>query len=318
MDPLIQACKGRLRKNTRLSKYTTLEIGGPAKYFIKVESLEELEQAARIAKQATIPFLVIGGGSNLLVSDQGTDLLIIQNCSSGIEIEDNVVKVTSGTPLEELVNKTITGGLEGVQKLIGIPGTVGGAVYGNAGAYGQTISDHLKEVSCFDGNRVLILNKDQCKFDYRESDFKTNGLVLLEVTLILSPKDSAAIAEEAQGILQTRLTKYKPGIKCPGSFFKNIPIDGLNQEIVEKIPKDKIVYGKIPAGYLLEEVGAKGKRFGNIQIANFHANLFINLGAGRAMDFYELARTQAKLVKQKFGITLEPEVQFINLPPFES
>jgi len=313
--------------NYQLKNITTLQIGGPAKKFISINSVEELKEAIQYAKSHNLDYLVIGGGSNLLVSDQGVDKLIIKNEITGISTSKESepclpagrpafeVRVNSGTVLQDLVGYTITHGLSGIHKLTGIPGTVGGAVYGNAGAYGQTISDHLTEVTAYDGHQIITLSKDQCSFDYRESGFKKTDYTILEIKFHLEDGDSKILEQEAKDVLSKRLVKYPPGIKCPGSFFKNLVVDKLPKEVLKQIPEDKITYGKLSAGYLLETVGAQGQKLDGIEIASYHANLFVNKGGGTAKDFYELAKKYAQLVKDKFGIILEPEVQLINLPP---
>ena len=315
-----------------LSQVTTLQIGGPAKKFVTIHSERELIEAIQYAKQNNMEYLVIGGGSNLLVSDQGVDKLIIKNEITGISTskvspDSFEVRVKSGTILQNLVDYSIEHGLSGLQKLTGIPGTVGGAVYGNAGAYGQTISDYITQVVILGSKttpessqtdsgqaRMTLSNKD-CSFAYRDSGFKKTHDIILEVHFQLESSDPKTLQKEADEVLKKRLVKYPLGIKCPGSFFKNIVASTLPKEILSKIPKEKIVYGKVPAGALLEEVGAKGDLEGEIYIADYHANLFINKGGGTAKAFYNLAKKYAQKVKQKFGITLEPEVQLINLPP---
>ncbi len=303
--------------NYPLSKITTLQIGGPARLFTVSITWEELLEAVQYAVQNNIPFKVTGGGSNLLVSDEGVNKLVIKNETEGITKIVRFLKVKSGTILQHLVDFSIAHNLSGLQKLTGIPGTVGGAVFGNAGAYGQTISDYLREVVCFDPklNRIISLQKDECGFDYRDSIFKRNGYIILEIIYKLEVGKPKELRKEADEVLEKRLVKYPKGIKCPGSFFKNLVAERLSKEILVKIPKEKIVYGKVPAGSLLEEVGAKGDKLGQIEIAPYHANLFINKGGGTAKDFYILAQKYAQKVKDKFGITLEPEVQLINLPP---
>lgn len=306
----------QLKPNYPLSNLTTLNIGGPAKTFVSVSKEQQLRQAIKFAKENDLSFLVIGSGSNLLVSDEGFDGLIIRNEITGIDQNEETLTVKSGTILQDLVDFANENGLEGLQKMTGIPGTVGGAIYGNAGAYGQTISDHLVEVKTFDPSRdeFARMTKDECVFDYRDSIFKKNHHIILEVKFKLSKADSNTLKKESEEVLSKRLVKYPPGIKCPGSFFKNIVADILPKDILENIPQEKIIYGKIPAGSLLEDVGAKGQSLGTIEIAPYHANLFINKGNGKASDFYQLAKTYWKKVKQKFGIILEPEVQLINLP----
>lgn len=343
--------------NYPLKNVTTLNLGGPAKKFVQVKTEKDLIEAIKYARDQKVDYLVIGGGSNLLIADEGTDCLVIKNEIKGIEvatgdgergaparsrrsetIEDarwgcepagpGAISVKSGTPLQELVDFTIQNGLSDLQKLTGIPGTVGGAIYGNAGAYGQTISDHITEVVILgrsgattpesekedSGQARMTFSKDECRFNYRDSIFKRNKYIILEVKFKLGKADPQILQEEVQEVLAKRLVKYPPGIKCPGSFFKNIIANTLPKQVLDKIPTEKIMYGKVPAGALLETVGAKGQRLDGIRIADYHANLFINDG-GSAKDFYELAKIYALKVKEKFNITLDPEVQLINLPP---
>src|SRR3989344_6285827 len=345
--------------NFPMNKITTLGIGGKAKEFVVVSTEEELIETIKNARSREIGFLVIGGGSNLLVSDEGVDKLVIKNEISGITIRNtsdggpaeggdfSEVNVKSGAPLQELVDFSISHGLSGLQKLTGIPGTVGGAIYGAAGAYGMEIIDHIVSVKTLSPNmlasedrdfllsqseailrnkksdrakqpKVLFLTKKDCDFGYRDSIFKTNKMIILEATFQLEPGNTEELRKEAAEILNKRLKKYPKGIKCPGSFFKNIVAETLPKEILDKIPSDKIVYDKIPAGSLLESVGAKGDKLNGIEIAPYHANLFINEKQGAAKDFYKLAEKYYRLVYQKFGIKLEPEVQLINLPPLQN
>src|SRR3989344_263389 len=339
----------KIVRNYPMSKVTTSGIGGPAKAFSVVKTEEELVETIKFAKEKGMDFVIIGGGSNLLVSDRGVNKLIIKNEVAGITSvhTGGMLSVKSGTPLQELVDFSISHSLSGLQKLTGIPGTVGGAVYGAVGAYGMEIIDHIVSVKTLSPNmlasedrdfllsqseailrnkksdrakqpKVLFLTKKDCDFGYRDSIFKTNKMIILEATFQLEPGNTEELRKEAAEILNKRLKKYPKGIKCPGSFFKNIVAETLPKEILDKIPSDKIVYDKIPAGSLLESVGAKGDKLNGIEIAPYHANLFINEKQGAAKDFYKLAEKYYRLVYQKFGIKLEPEVQLINLPPLQN
>ena len=299
-------------QNEPLSKHTTLGIGGPAKFFVEAESEEELIDIVKKVLQEKTPFIVIGEGSNLLVSDEGYQGLIVKNKLKEISEKEGLISAKAGDSLQELVDFSIAKGLSGLQKMTGIPGTVGGAVYGNAGAYGQTVSDHLVRVKVFDGEKTFWVEKSDCKFSYRDSDFKNTKHVLLDIEFKLDKGEAESLKQEAAETLTVRLQKYKPGIACPGSFFKNVQVKDLTHEQLEGIPKDKIVYEKIPAGYLLEEVGAKGAKRGDIEIASFHANLFMNRGKGTAEDFFTLSEEYRRKVKEKFGINLEPEVQLVG------
>lgn len=305
----------QITDNYPLKNVTTLRIGGPARYFTVAKTGEELVEAIKLALTHNLPFLVIGGGSNLLISDTGVNSLVIKNESEGIIKEKRFLQVKSGVILQHLVDYSIKMGLACLQNLTGIPGTVGGAVFGNAGAYGQSISETIREVTCFTGKETLVLQKDECEFEYRDSIFKRNSWVILSVTFKLDLGNSEKLFEESEDILKKRLVKYPKGILCPGSFFKNLIAGQLPKEALPKIPKEKIIYGKLPAGALLEKVGACGDKLGNIEIAPYHANLFINKGGGTSADFYTLAKKYVQKVKKEFEITLEPEVQLINLPP---
>lgn len=307
----------KFEENYPLSNVTTLQIGGPARLFVTVKTEEELKEIITYAKDNRLPYLIIGGGSNLLVSDNPLNCLVIKNEIEGIIKIVRVLKATGGLSLQHLVDYSIANNLFGLQKLTGIPGTLGGAVFGNAGAYGQTISDYIREVECLNpaSGEILTLQKDECGFNYRDSIFKKNNYIILGVMFKLQIGKSKELRKEADEILEKRLVKYPEGIKCPGSFFKNLLADRLSKEVLSNIPKEKIVYGKLPAGSLLEMVEAKGDFLGDIEIAPYHANLFINKGSGKAADFHALAKKYALKVKEKFGIILEPEVQLINLPP---
>jgi UDP-N-acetylmuramate dehydrogenase len=305
-----------IEENYLLSPLTTLSIGGEAKYFTEVTTPEELVEAVKWAKDKGVEYLVIGGGSNLLVSDQGINKLVIKNSIVGLSINEGLITAKSGTPLQELVNFSLEHGLSGIHKLTGVPGSVGGAVYGSAGAYGQTISDHLVSVVALDPSTSLrmTLTKDECGFGYRDSGFKKTKFPILEVTFKLELGDKEELLRESEEVREKRLVRYPPGIKCPGSFFKNILSSTLSPEQLKDIPEDKIPYGKVNSGYLLESVGAKGEKEGDIEVSDVHANLFVNKGNGTAEDFYKLAKRLSEKVKERFGIELSPEVQLIGLP----
>lgn len=303
----------KIQENIPLSEYTTLKIGGQARFFVEVEDKEELKEAILFAKKNKLPFLVIGSGSNLLVADAGFGGLVIKNSMEGIKISGTKVWCTAGTILQDLVDVTIKKGLSGMESLTDIPGTVGGAVYGNAGAYGQTISEYLIQVLVWDGEREFWLPKSECGFDYRESNFKARkNLIILACEFKLQKGNKKELKKKADEILKMRRQRYHPGLRCPGSFFKNVIANHLTKEILAKIPKEKIIYGKVPAGYLLEQVGAKGAKLGGAEVADYHGNLFINKDHATAKDFYTLAMKFQEKVKEKFGIQLEPEVQLVG------
>lgn len=302
-----------IKKNIPLANYTTLKIGGPARFFVEVGTQEDLKEALAWARQRKVPHYIMAGGSNLLVADEGFDGLVIKVNIQGIEQDRDRVRVKAGTPLPELVNWAGKYGLAAVERLTGIAGSVGGAIFGNAGAYGQTISDKITRVRVLDTEteKDRWLTKAECRFDYRDSGFKQmNNLIILEAEFGFDRADPVELRTASAAVLSRRLQKYPPGVLCPGSFFKNLPAADLPEEFAKQIPID--YYGKMPAGYFLDLAGAKGQRLGNIKIAPYHANLFINEGGGRASDFFQLAKEWKTKVKEKFGIELEPEVQLVG------
>lgn len=308
----------KIQSNIPLAPLTTFKIGGPAKFFYRVSSAKEIKEALKFAQEKNLPYFILGGGSNLLIADEGFPGLVIKNEMSDIFLasKGEALRAYSGTKLQELVDFTISHGLFGMHKLTGIYGTVGGAIFGNTGAYGQTISDYLIKVAALDPKtgEVIELNKDQCGFDYRDSEFKRNHLIILEVYFQLPKGDIKALQTEAQELLKQRVAKLPFTLKCPGSFFKNIPVKDIPTESLKLIPQEKITFDKVPVAVLLEMVGAKRQRKGNIQVSETHANLIFNTGEGKASDVYKLAQDLIKAVRERFGITLEPEVQFINVP----
>ena len=295
-----------------LSGHTTVNIGGEALFYIEVENEEGLIYWLKKARSYQIPYLVIGGGSNILVSDQGFGGLVIKNSCIGINVSGNKIIVKAGESLQNTINVAITAGLAGIEAMSWIPGTIGGAIRGNAGAYGQTISDHLMKVKIFDGEKVKWLSKNECVFSYRSSIFKKNSWVILEAEFEFLTGDKQKLRSKADEIIKIRKVKFPLDISCSGSFFKNIVASELPQRILSKIPRDKIVYDKISAGYLLEEVGAKGKSIGGVEISKSHANLVINKGKGSAKDFYTLTSEYKMKVEKEFGIKLFPEVELVG------
>jgi len=298
--------------NEPMAFHTTLDIGGPARLLSEVNEDEELIKLVKLAFKYKIPYIVIGEGSDLLVSDLGFMGFVIINKVDDVRINGSKIMVKSGTNLQKFINFTIGKGYSGIEKMSGIPGTVGGAIYGNAGAYGQTISDHILKVKTFNGKIIKWYTKTDCKFSYRDSIFKKKNETILEAEFEFEKGVSEFMKKVSLDIIAMRSQKYPPGIKCPGSFFKNIIADELSASVLNKIAKEKIVYGKIPAGYLMQEVGARGQQRGSVKIADYHGNLIVNLGNGKADDFYSLAYEYANKVEKKFGIKLEAEVQYLH------
>lgn len=300
------------KRNVSLAKYTTTKVGGPADIFVVCRKEEELIKVFNFATKGNINYLIIGGGSNLLISDQGFKGIVILNEVKKILLKGESVFAKSGTYLSEMVSFSVSKSLTGIEELAGIPGTVGGAIYGNAGAYGMSTSCLLTKIKIADGKKVYWIDKNKINFSYRESGFKKDKKLILEAEFKLKKTEKKKVLEKYKKIVKDRAVKYKKGLYCPGSFFKNIQVKDIPQDILKMIPLEKIVYGKVPAGYLLESVSAKGLRKGDVEVSEKHANFFINKGKGKAKDYYDLAMFLKEKVFEKFGINLEPEVQIIG------
>ncbi len=300
-----------LQENFPLHTITTVQTGGNAKGLVRVKNEKELLDAIEFLKSENVRFLVVGGLSNLLFQDSGYDGLVVKNEVVGIEENIGAVVAQSGTILQDLVDFTIERGLWGLHKMTGIPGTVGGAIYGNAGAYGQTISDFITSVTVSHEGKKLQLVKSDCKFAYRQSVFKTTLDLILNTKFNLAQFDSKSLQEESKAVLAQRLQKYHPGLRSPGSFFMNVPVDKIPASGLALIPADKIRNGRAHVGWILESVGSKGYKVGGVEVADYHGNLFIHKENGTSADYLKLSQELAKRVKEKYGIVLEPEVQII-------
>lgn len=301
----------KIKQNISLSSLSTFGIGGKVKHFIEVKKVRDLIDAVSWAKNNNIKHKICGDSSNIVFPDKNLDILLIKIGNKKINrINEDTIEVSAGTKLMELVNFANKNGLEGLETLAGIPGTVGGAIVGNAGAYGRSISEAVYKVSVFDGEKDNWITSKECNFAYRESKFKRSNLILIKAQLKLLKGDKEKLQKKSKEIVEIRNKKYKPELKCPGSFFKNVLVKNVTKNTLKLIPKDKVIEGKIPAGYLLEQVGARGVKQGDIAIADFHGNLFINEGGGTAKDVKELASILKERVKEKYGIELEEEVRY--------
>jgi UDP-N-acetylmuramate dehydrogenase len=296
-----------------LSRHTRFGIGGPADLFVETQKPEAFIQALDMARASGVPFTVIGGGSNLIVSDTGYRGIILKFSGSQISIDGPVVSVEAGAGLQDLVDRTAAAGLKGLETMTGIPGFTGAAIYGNAGAYGHSISERITSVRFYDGSIVRSFTNPECEFHYRESIFKSHkNWIILSATLTLTPDDSSELLKTAAGILAIRNEKYPPAMKCAGSIFKNFLVADLPPAVVSALPPNVIREGKVPSAYFLERAGAKGRRTGDIQVATYHANLIYNDGNGTAADLRAVIDELKRLVLAEFGITLEEEVQYVG------
>lgn len=318
LEKLNKVVGGTVTENEILAPHTTFKIGGPARYFFVANSNNEIIQLVSIAAQNQLPYFILGGGSNLLISDNGFNGLVIKNNSQQIEIKDNIIKCDSGVTLSQVIKEATDNGLSGLEWAVGIPGTIGGAVRGNAGAYGSDIATVIKNVEVLRVDKKEILENEDCQFNYRDSIFKqkNNQDIILSITLALEKKDTAKIKETIANILKERSGKFDKGF-CAGCIFKNIEISQEQAKKFQKkfsdFPKSFIEYGKIPAGWLIDQCGLKGKEVGNARVSDKHAAIIMNIGQAKAQNVVDLIDIIKQEVKNKFNLVLEEEIVRVGL-----
>ncbi len=295
-----------------LSRYTRFGIGGEADLYAETGSVDAFLAALATARESGIDTVVIGDGTNLIVSDAGYRGLVLRYRGERISVDGISIAAEAGASLQSLVDFANGNGLRGLETLAGIPGSVGAAIYGNAGAYGHSISERVESVRFFDGETVRRFDNAQCRFRYRESIFKFNkGWMIFSADLRMEP-DDAALGKVSADIVRVRNEKFPVTMKCAGSIFKNLLWRELPPEAAAEVPESAVREGKVPAAWFLEQVGAKGAQRGDIHVAAYHANLIYNAGAGTAADLRALIGELKTRVRDRFGIELEEEVQYIG------
>lgn len=287
----------RLKPDVILAPYTTFGIGGKASFFYMAVKPDELVYAVRTAQKLKLRFFILGGGSNVLVSDSGFKGLVIKNECRDVWIDHHTVTCQSGALLNLVIKKALDSSLSGLEFAVGIPGTVGGAVRGNAGAFGKAVGDVLiKAVVLSRHNEIKEVERDYFRFGYRDSVLKQNGDIVLSVTFGLKKKNKKRIEKQIEEYRKSRNANLPWKEHSAGCFFKNI-VQG------EK---------KISAGYLLDQLGVKGMQVGDAQVSVKHANFLINRKRAKAQDVKKLSSKLKRMVRKEFNINLEEETVYIK------
>jgi UDP-N-acetylmuramate dehydrogenase len=305
-----------IQENVLMKNYTTFRIGGPAKFFVEAGNEEELIEALNYAKNNKLPFFILGGGSNLLVSDKGFDGLVIKVNSRQFTIHGDELGASAGVPLALVVNKSAENNLTGMEWAAGIPGTVGGAVRGNARAYGKNTGTVIESVRMLDVNNMEISNfsNAQCEFSYWGSVFKKNSnLIILSVRFKLQSGNKKESQSKIKEIIARRIAGQPKVMASAGSFFLNpvVTDEKLRAEFQKdtgKVPKDE----KLPAGWLIGQTELRGKKIGGAMLSEEHANFIVNTGNATAEDIIMLVSIIKQQVRNKFGIELVEETQYLG------
>ncbi len=310
---LVDIPNGRVLENAPLSEYTRFAIGGPADILFDAKDEAAFVCALEAVIEAQTPHVVIGGGTNLVVADAGFAGVVLRYSGGTIGGRECLLEAEAGAVLQDVVDRSITLGLGGLQTMTGIPGYLGGAVYGNAGAYGHSIAELIRCVSVFDGEHVVKMTNEDCQFRYRTSIFKQRkSWIILSAKLEFRASDTDELRKTASEIRAVRDVKYPPSMKCAGSIFKNLLLVELPASAAAQVPPGVIREGKVPSAWFLEQAGARGMRRGDIQVADYHANLIYNDGAGTAEDLVAVIREVKSRVQDRFGFELEEEVQYVG------
>ncbi|MGH2379416.1 MAG: UDP-N-acetylmuramate dehydrogenase [Candidatus Limnocylindria bacterium] len=276
-----------------MARHTSLRIGGPADFFLRVASEEDLRGAVAVAREHELPVFMLGGGTNLLVSDRGIRGVVLDNAWSEAAAEGAIVTAASGTPLAHVAAVAARSGIVGLEWMATVPGTVGGAVHGNAGAFGSETADVLVEAELMDlGGGTWTAAPADLGFAYRTTALQGTPTIVLRARFRGSPGDRATAVSRIKEIANERAAKQPLAQPNTGSIFRNPPGDF--------------------AGRLVEAAGLKGRRLRGAMVSQKHANFIVNTGEATAADVRELMRLCQAEVKQRFGVDLVPEVEMVG------
>ena len=298
---------GKVKLNEPLSKHTTFKIGGPADYFVIVDSVDNLVIVLKILNDMGVPYFILGGGSNILVRDEGFEGAVVQvNCKE-IKIRNDVMIVDAGCATAAAAQNSIKEKLTGFEWGVCVPGTIGGAVRGNAGAMGGEMRDIMIKVEVWQNGEVVELNNKECKFGYRDSVFKSGGNdIILRVHLQLQKGENKDLMAEVLKHIQFRKETQPQGFSS-GCVFKNVDIKNFKNGA----PEEFISKEYVSAGWLADKAGLKGEQIGEVQVSEKHANFIMNLGGGKARDVMELIEKIKEKVYNKFGVRLVEEIHIL-------
>lgn len=335
----------KFKNDINLSEFSTFKIGGNAKYFFEAKNQKDLVEAVKEANNADLAFFILGGGSNVLFADEGYDGVIIKIknqissiekiCRSGDSQSKCLIYADAGVLLKDLVGYCIENGLAGLEWAAGIPGTVGGAIRGNAGAYGGQMADVIYGVNVFDikyqilnikktnrksriGDPIAMIQRfdhSNCNFEYRGSIFKQDSnLIILSAELKFQQGNKEEIKRKVRDTLEKRAKSLGKCYPSAGCVFKNPQTD--NAELIKMFKEEKGVKirdGKIPAGYLIEKIGLKGAQIGGAVVSKNNANFILNENNATARDVIEIVDLIKGKVRREFEVELELEIQIIDL-----
>lgn len=300
-----------------LASCSTYHVGGPARFGAYAATIEELQEAIAFAAEKKIPYRVLGGGSNLLVSDDGYDGLIIwyKDKSVDVDAEAAVVRAGAGAVTAAVAGVAVRAGLMGFEWAAGVPGTIGGAVYGNAGASGGEMKDSVSVVTVFAGGALQLISNGECRFAYRHSRFKKDGSIIVSVELQLArAEDPRAPEQRMKEVLAYRNQTQPKGAASSGCVFKNYePQGGETERLAHAgVPAQFLDAHRVPTGWLVEHAQLKGTVRGGARVSDVHGNFIVTERGATAADIFALIAEIKKKVREKFGIEIEEEITLLH------
>lgn len=306
-----------IKENVNLGEMTTFKFGGDARYFAVVDNESEVKEAVSFALNKDLPIFIFAGGSNLIVSSNGFNGLVIKPNFKLLETDDKFIRCGSAVTMKELVDESIERSLKGLEWAGGLPGTVGGAVRGNAGAFGGEIKDSVVSVESIDlkTDNLLVRDNSECQFIYRGSYFKTNpGELIITVKFELSAGNKSELRAIADDHIRYRHEKHPMDAPNSGSIFKNTPLERVKDKYIEQF-KDVVKndpFPVIPTAKIIADAGLAGRTVGGAQISTKHTNYIINTGEATAEDVVQLIDEAKQVVRDKFEIELEVEPELLG------
>ncbi len=306
----------KIKPKQSLVRHTTFRIGGYAQYLLEAKTTEDILNGIKIAKHLGLPYYILGAGSNILVSDHDFAGLVIKIATDRCAVDTHTITVDAGVSMGSLACKSADWNLTGFEWGIGVPGTVGGSVRGNAGAYGSEMKNVLYSVTVFrpSEDKILTLDATNCEFGYRHSIFKANKDVILSATLKLKPGNGEAAKLLIRDLIKKRNSSQGVGNVCAGCVFKNYQLSSEEVSspiLIKNIPPEFLEKSLIPAGWMIEMVGLKGFGVGGAKVSDKHGNFIINHNNATAKDIKNLIAIIKEKIKTHFGIDIQEEIAFL-------
>lgn len=299
-ERLNRSLDGRVQNDVTLAPFTSFGIGGQARYFFIAGTPTDIVRAVRAAREMELKFFVLGGGSNILFDDAGYNGLVIKDETDKFNLNGDVVSALSGALIDKMVDVTVEAGLGGLEYAAGIRGTIGGAVYGNAGAFGHAINEILESAVIYSGDdKIEIVDRAYFQFEYRKSRLSESEDIVLSVKLQLHHEDKARLTEIVNERRRFREERHPVGLGSAGSVYKNI----RSLDDPTKVTS---------AGKILEDAGVRGMVVGAAAVFEKHCNIVVNRGNATSKDVKLLVQMMGDAAKEKFGIDLQREIMYID------